>query len=46
MMQIRYNDKTFRTLSDFIAWAKVNGIRVITEVNREVVIHNDNRRIL
>ena len=37
---IQYNGETFSSPAAFIDWAKRNNLRVISEVNRRVTIHN------
>lgn len=41
MLELRYKGQTFYSISDLITWAKRNGVRVITEKNRQVTIHNE-----
>ena len=38
MTQAQYKGHTFKTLSAFIAWAKRNGVTVISERDRQVTI--------
>ena len=40
MTQAQYKGHTFKTLSAFIEWAKLNGVRVISERDRQVTIIN------
>ena len=40
MTQAQYKGHTFKTLSAFIAWAKLNGVTVISERDRQVTIIN------
>ena len=40
MPQLQYKGHTFKSLSAFIEWAKLNGICVISERDRQVTIIN------
>ena len=40
MFVFHYQGRTFTSIADFIAWAKLNGVQVISERDRTVTIIN------